>query len=98
MIMRLLLLLVIVFVRIDQSIAQQSFVVSGYVTDATNGEVLVGTNVYEINLNQGTSTNQYGFFSLTVLSDSALIRFTYQGFEPQTLVFYPLYIVGVVKL
>jgi len=90
MIMRLFLLLVIVFVRIDQSIAQQSFVVSGYVTDATNGEVLVGTNVYEINLNQGTSTNQYGFFSLTVLSDSALIRFTYQGFEPQTLVFYPL--------
>jgi len=69
--------------------AQQSFVVSGHVTDTTNGEVLVGTNVYEINLKKGTSTNHYGFFSLTVPSDSAVIRFSYQGYESQILVFYP---------
>lgn len=65
----------------------QSVVVSGYVSDARNGEVLVGTNVYEIYLQKGTTTNQYGFFSLTVPSDSAVIRFSYQGYEILTLTF-----------
>ena len=65
----------------------QSVVVSGYVSDASNGEVLVGTNLYEIYLQKGTTTNQYGFFSLTVPSDSAVIRFSYQGYETLTLTF-----------
>jgi len=65
----------------------QSLVISGYVTDASNGEVLVGTNVFAINLQQGTTTNQYGFFSLTIPSDSAAIRFSHQGFEALTLGF-----------
>ncbi len=69
---------------LDNSSFAQSTVVSGYVTDATNGEALVGTNIYEVNLGQGTTTNQYGFFSLTVPSDSALVRFSYQGYETLT--------------
>lgn len=60
---------------------------SGYVTDASNGEALVGTNLYEIYLQKGMTTNQYGFFSLAVPGDSAVIRFSYQGYETLTLFF-----------
>ncbi len=55
--------------------------VSGYVSDARNGEVLVGANLYEISLQRGTTTNSYGFFSLTVPGDSARIHISYQGYE-----------------
>lgn len=65
----------------------QETVVSGYVTDASNGEALVGTNLYEIYLQKGTTTNQYGFFSLAVPGDSAVIRFSYQGYESLILSF-----------
>jgi len=61
--------------------------VSGYVSDAQNGESLIGTNVYELYQHTGTSTNQYGFFSLAVPSDSAVIQFSYQGYETLTMVF-----------
>ena len=67
----------------------QEVLVSGYVTDAGNGEALVGANLYDIYLQKGTTTNQYGFFSLSVPGDSAVIRFSYQGYETLTLVFYP---------
>lgn len=68
----------------------QSISVSGYVTDASNGEPLVGTNLYEVYQRKGTTTNQYGFFSLTVLGDSAVIRFSYQGYATLTFTFHSL--------
>ena len=77
----------ILLIGVDRLSAQE-VVVSGYVTDADNGEALVGTNLYEIYIQSGTTTNQYGFFSLTVPGDSAVIRFSYQGYETLTLVFY----------
>jgi len=80
----IILIFLVFFIQLNVSIAQ-SLVVSGYVTDARNGEALVGSNVFEIYLQQGTSTNQYGFFSLTVPSDSAVIQFSHQGFETLTL-------------
>ena len=44
----------------------QSFTISGYVTDKSNGESAVGTNVYVKETMQGTNTNAYGFYSLTL--------------------------------
>ncbi len=47
-------------------------VVSGYVKDAESGEALMFTTVYVTGSSVGTTTNQYGFYSLSV--DSALIK------------------------
>lgn len=80
-------LCLIQFVAVNCSLAQAT-VVRGYVTDVSNGEALVGTNLYEAHLQKGTTTNQYGFFSLTVPGDSAVIHFSYQGYETLTLVFH----------
>ncbi|MXZ18531.1 MAG: TonB-dependent receptor [Rhodothermaceae bacterium] len=66
----------------------QSIAISGYVTDASNGEALVGTNLYEVYQRKGTTTNQYGFFSLTVPGDSTVIRFSYQGYATLTFTFH----------
>ena len=48
------------------TIFSQSFTISGYVKDKSNGESAVGTNVYVKETMQGTNTNAYGFFSLTL--------------------------------
>ena len=39
----------------------RKFTISGYVTDGTSSETLIGTNIIESHQNQGTSTNPYGF-------------------------------------
>ena len=65
----------------------QTLTISGYVTDENTGEVLIGTNVYEVNLRVGTTTNNYGFFSLTLPATTAVVRFSYQGYATETIPF-----------
>lgn len=84
---RQVLLMGLIFLTPVGHLFAQSIVVSGYVSDASNGEALVGANLYEIYLQKGTITNQYGFFSLAVPGDSAVIRFSYQGYETLVLTF-----------
>ncbi len=55
--------------------------ISGFVQDATSGEKLIGANVYDPNRLEGTTTNVYGFFSLTLPSDSATIAVAYIGYQ-----------------
>ena len=60
--------------------AQQKFTLSGTITDEKNGEILIGANVYIASLKTGASSNEYGFFSLTLpKTDSLLIVFNYIG-------------------
>ncbi|MBM3455293.1 MAG: TonB-dependent receptor, partial [Bacteroidetes bacterium] len=44
------------------------YTISGYVTEAKSGEVMIGAKVFIPSLNQGAATNNYGFYSLTVPS------------------------------
>ncbi len=55
---------------------------SGYVTDAVSGEQLPGVTLAVPALQQGTVTNNYGFYSLTVASDSFRLRVQYMGYDP----------------
>ena len=57
--------------------AQQKYTLSGTVTDASNGEKLLGVNLLIKGTQMGTSTNEYGFYSLTlggVHSTSRVLR------------------------
>lgn len=60
--------------------AQDSYTISGYLKDATNGEDLIGASIFVRNLNQGTITNVYGFYSVTLPKGSYEIEFRYLGF------------------
>ncbi len=44
----------------------QDVTLSGYLKDAANGEALIGATVYIPELHQGTVSNAYGFYSLTI--------------------------------
>jgi len=59
----LVLLLVLAF---GPAFAQNKFTLSGTVTDVKTGEVLIGTHIYVPSLRTGTTTNNYGFFSITL--------------------------------
>lgn len=54
--------------------------ISGIVTD-TSGEALIGVSIFEIGTNNGTVTDIDGQYKLRV-SSSAVLRFSYLGFEP----------------
>lgn len=79
---RLVYLLLILLA--SQSIFAQQFTISGRITDSQNGEDLVGVSVWEKESSTGTTTNAYGFYSLTLLAGKHKIKYTYVGFEPQT--------------
>lgn len=55
--------------------------ISGYIKDAVSGETLIGATVYSHALKQGTTTNQYGFFSLTTVRDSNSLVVSYIGYQ-----------------
>jgi len=59
----------------------QGITVSGYVIDAKTGEKLIGANIYDSNSKRGATSNNYGFYSLTVAtSDSIFISVSYIGY------------------
>ena len=59
--------------------------ISGIVTDEKSGEKLLFASVYNEKSGVGTVTNQYGFFSLTVNMDTAIVTLNYLGYVPKKL-------------
>ncbi len=59
--------------------------ISGYIYDAETGDALIGCNVYEKVSLAGTSSNQFGFYTLLLPDDggSKEIVFSFIGFERQ---------------
>lgn len=62
---------------------QQKFTISGYIEDGTTGEKLIAANVFDAVSLNGTITNTYGFYSITLPSDSVQINFSYIGYSNQ---------------
>jgi outer membrane receptor for ferrienterochelin and colicin len=60
----------------------QKYTISGHIKDKQNGESLIGANIYNHKTYVGTSTNTYGFYSLTMPKDSIHLVFSYVGYEP----------------
>lgn len=62
----------------------QKFTISGYVKDASTGEFLIGANVYLKEIMKGTSTNTYGFYSITVDKGTYLFVSSFVGYTDYT--------------
>lgn len=64
--------------------AQQKFTISGYVKEKGSQEQLPGVNVYIPNTSISTSTNNYGFFSLTLPENPKLtVVFSFVGYQKE---------------
>lgn len=62
----------------------QSFTISGYITDFKTGERLIGATVFNTKTHKGTTTNGYGFYSITVkCEDSICMRVSYVGYQSE---------------
>jgi len=61
--------------------AQERFTFSGYLRDATSGEALIYATIYPETLKTGVSTNEYGFFSITLPKGNYNIVFSYIGYQ-----------------
>lgn len=61
------------------------YTISGYLKDQNTGEVLIGAHIYEDSTYTGTSTNAYGFYSLTLPSGPHRVIFSFLGYESAVL-------------
>ncbi|MGK0389034.1 MAG: hypothetical protein ACI94Y_001768 [Maribacter sp.] len=76
------ILLTLVFCLLATAIfSQNKYTISGYIRDIESGEDLLEANVYiKENPTQGTNSNIYGFYSLTMESGEYTLVFSYLGY------------------
>ena len=62
-------------------ISNPKFTISGILTDSKNNETLIGVNVFIPELKTGTTTNEYGFYSITIPQGIYTVQVSYLGFQ-----------------
>lgn len=64
--------------------AQQKITISGFVNDSITGEALIGASVYETRTLKGCITNEYGFYSLSIVKvNEIILEASYVGYSKQ---------------
>ena len=63
------------------SLAQEKFTLSGFVSDIDSKETLIGVNIIVPELQIGTITNEYGFYSLTLPKGNHILQINYLGYR-----------------
>ncbi|MBL4593337.1 MAG: TonB-dependent receptor, partial [Flavobacteriales bacterium] len=79
--MKNILLFLFISLFVFQASAQKKYTVSGYVKDKSNGESSIGATVYIKELLKGTTTNTYGFYSITIEEGEYTLVISYIGFK-----------------
>jgi len=73
-------LLILMLFGMFLGFAQERFTISGTLKDVTNGETLLGATVSIKGTSIGTTTNEYGFYSLTVPKGNYTLVISYLGY------------------
>lgn len=66
---------------VSPALAQRKSTLSGYIKDASSKETLLGASVFIPRTKTGTTSNQYGFYSITLPADTVTIVFSYIGYS-----------------
>jgi len=66
------------------SFSQEKVTLSGTVKSAASGETLINASVEVQGKNAGTTSNEYGFYSLTLAGGEYIVTYSAVGFEPVT--------------
>jgi hypothetical protein len=61
--------------------AQEKFTLSGTISDSNSNETLIGVNLFIPELKTGVTTNEYGFYSITIPKGNYSIRISYMGYQ-----------------
>ncbi|HEX7457604.1 MAG TPA: carboxypeptidase-like regulatory domain-containing protein, partial [Ginsengibacter sp.] len=63
--------------------SQNKFTISGYVKDSLSGETLIGSTVSVLGESKGITSNQFGFYSITLPAGTYNFICSYVGYVPQ---------------
>jgi hypothetical protein len=63
---------------------KQKFTLSGTVSDAKSNESIIGVTIYIPELKTGTTTNEYGFYSITIPKGNYEVLVSYVSFQTVT--------------
>jgi hypothetical protein len=77
------ILVILKMMLISFQVFGQTFTISGYMKDKTNGEGLIGATAYIEELGTGVVSNVYGFYSISLPKGNYSITYSYIGFESQ---------------
>ncbi|WP_258102118.1 TonB-dependent receptor [Marinoscillum pacificum] len=72
------------FLSIVRLTAQEQVTIGGYVRDESNGEALIGATVYVNEISNGTITNVYGYYAITLPKGEYSISYRYVGYEAKS--------------
>jgi hypothetical protein len=75
------LIAVFVCCMFQHTLVAQKFTISGYITDKKSGERLKGASIISLNGNAGTTSNSFGFYSITLAKDTVQLSFSYSGYS-----------------
>jgi hypothetical protein len=81
MISKKISLLLCLFLCCFSVTAQEKFTLSGTISDSNSNETLIGVNLFIPELKTGITTNEYGFYSITIPKGSYTIRISYIGYN-----------------
>ena len=79
--MKIIQILTLLVLLSFKSLSQERFTLNGYITDSESGESLIGATVFINEINSGTVTNPYGFYSITLDEGNYNIDFRYIGYN-----------------
>ncbi|MBL7718606.1 MAG: TonB-dependent receptor [Flavipsychrobacter sp.] len=75
------ILLFLLFIALPAlAFAQKKVTLSGYVKDAETGETLIGATIHIKELSQTSTTNAYGFYSISAPASNYTVIFAYGGY------------------
>ena len=73
------------FFALSFNLFAQKATISGYLYDKSTGERLISANVYDPETYKGTTTNNFGFYSLTLPKGEKKLSFSFIGFKAFTI-------------
>ena len=73
--------LFIIYLLLSLTFFSQQYTLSGYVKDAKTGEFLIGATIFVEGESKGTSSNVYGFYSITLKAGESNVKYSYIGYN-----------------
>lgn len=77
---KLIILIICLLSCWTSAMAQQKGIVSGIIKDADSGETLIGVSIYVEKLKTGTTTNEKGYYELTLPVGEQQLKVSYIGY------------------
>ena len=58
----------------------QNYTISGYITDETDGETLIGASVFDKISKKGNAANNFGYYSITLSKGDVSLEYSFVGY------------------